>query len=96
MSLTREQVQHIAHLARLALTPEEVTQFQQQLSDILEYFDQIQDVDTSQVSTHGEEQTGDSRLREDISYPGLMMEDLERNTDSMQDGQFRVPPVLEG
>lgn len=96
MSLTREQVQHIAHLARLALTPEEVTQFQQQLSDILAYFDQIQDVDTSQVPTQSELQTQESRLRSDISYPGLRMEDLEKNSDSMQDGQFKVPPVLEG
>jgi aspartyl-tRNA(Asn)/glutamyl-tRNA(Gln) amidotransferase subunit C len=96
MSLTKEQVQHIAQLARLSLTENEVSQFQQQLSDILAYFDQIQGVDTSEVAAHGELETQDSRLRADTPYPGLSMDDLSKNSGSMQDGQFKVPPVLEG
>lgn len=96
MSLTKEQVQHIAQLARLSLTDDEVTQFQQQLSDILAYFDQIQGVDTSSVPAQDNLQSRDSRLRTDTSYPGLSMDDLRVNSGSMQDGQFKVPPVLEG
>ncbi len=97
MSLNKEQVQHIATLARLSLTSEEVSDFQQQLSDILAYFEQIQDVDTSAVDAQDDQQhTRDSRLRADISYPGLWIDDLVENADSMQDGQFKVPPILEG
>lgn len=47
--LDREQVQKVAHLARLDLTPDEETQFTAQLGGILEYFEQLSELDTSQV-----------------------------------------------
>ncbi len=50
MLLSPEQVLAIAKLARLQLTPAEVTQFQQQLSSILEFVEQLKQVDTSQIA----------------------------------------------
>jgi aspartyl-tRNA(Asn)/glutamyl-tRNA(Gln) amidotransferase subunit C len=47
--LDRKQVQKVAHLARLELTPEEEKQFTTQLSSILEYFEQLSELDTTQV-----------------------------------------------
>lgn len=49
MSLTQEQLQHIAMLARLKLTPEDAERFQHQVSDILDFVEQLQEVDTAGV-----------------------------------------------
>ncbi len=49
MKLTPEQVQHIAGLARLTLTPQEVEQYQTELSAILSYVDRLQELDTENV-----------------------------------------------
>jgi len=50
MSIDREQVKKVAHLARLEITPEEEEQFYHQLSSILEYFDQLSELDTDNVA----------------------------------------------
>ncbi|NIV31624.1 MAG: Asp-tRNA(Asn)/Glu-tRNA(Gln) amidotransferase subunit GatC, partial [Anaerolineae bacterium] len=49
MKLTREEVQHIAELARLALSDEELALYQEQLSAILEHFERLQELDTELI-----------------------------------------------
>ena len=49
MKLSREEVEHIAELARLALSEEELALYQEQLSDILEHFEQLQELDTEAI-----------------------------------------------
>jgi len=95
MPLTTVQTRHIASLARLALTDEEIERYRGQLSAILAYFEQLQAVDTSGVlSTPGGAETG-SRLRADEVHSGLTLEDLLRNAPDVEADQFRVPPVFE-
>jgi aspartyl-tRNA(Asn)/glutamyl-tRNA(Gln) amidotransferase subunit C len=95
MSLSREEVEHIAELARLELTPEQVILYQKQLSAILDYFSQLQALDTSDIPPTASLLPAGSGLRSDESRPGLMLDELLANAPQVTDDQFRVPPVLE-
>lgn len=95
MTLTKEQVEHIAQLARLKLTPEEIERYRAQLSAILDYANRLQAVDTTGIPPTSSVLPPRSVLREDKSRPGLPLEDLLRNAPDSEKGQFRVPPVLE-
>ena len=95
MTLTKEQVEHIAHLARLKLTPEEIERYRAQLSAILDYAERLQSVDTSGIPPTSSVLPPRSVLRADKARPGLSLEELLRNAPDSKDGQFRVPPVLD-
>lgn len=95
MSLSREEVEHIAELARLELTEEEVALYRDQLSDILDYAARLQEIDTSQISPTSTVLLNRSPLRPDHILPGLSTEEALRNAPQSEQNQFRVPPVLE-
>jgi aspartyl-tRNA(Asn)/glutamyl-tRNA(Gln) amidotransferase subunit C len=95
MSLTPEEVEHIALLARLELTEAEKELYREQLSTILDHIAQLQKLDTSQVSPTSSVLPAHSRLREDEVVRGLTSEQAMRNAPQKEKGQFRVPPVLE-
>ena len=95
MTLTRQEVEHIAALARLELTPEEIERYRQQLSDILDYAARLQQVDTSQVPPTASVLDARGALREDVARPGLAPASLLGNAADTDSAQFRVPPVLE-
>jgi aspartyl-tRNA(Asn)/glutamyl-tRNA(Gln) amidotransferase subunit C len=95
MSLTRQEVDHIAELARLELSEEELNRFREQLSAILDYAARLQDLDTSGIPPTSSVLPARSVLREDEPRPGLSLRDLLMNAPDSQDNQFRVPPVLE-
>lgn len=95
MSLTLAEVEHIAQLARLELTAAEKELYRQQLSDILEYARRLQALDTAGIPPTASVLPPRSVLRPDETAPGLSQEDLLRNAPQAENGQFRVPPVLE-
>ncbi len=95
MVLTPEEVQHIANLARLELTQEELERYSQQLSRILEYFRQLQAVDTTDIPPTTSGFMGSENLRPDDPRLDFQIEDLLRNAPDSQERQFRVPPVFE-
>lgn len=95
MRLTKEQVEHIANLARLKLTDEEILRYQEQLSAILDYFIQLQEVDTTGITPTASVLPEQSGLRPDESRPGLSPEELLSNAPQVEAGQYRVPPVLD-
>jgi aspartyl-tRNA(Asn)/glutamyl-tRNA(Gln) amidotransferase subunit C len=95
VTLTQAQVEHIAALARLELTPEEKASFHQQLSAILDYFAQLQEVDTTGIAPEISDLPAGSPLRPDEPRPGLPTGDLLANAPQVEDDQFRVPPVFE-
>ncbi len=95
MSLTRDEVEHIAALARLQLTDEELEKYRQQLSAILEYAVRLQEVDTSGISPTSSVLPPRSVLRPDESHPGLSLDEVLQNAPQVESKQFRVPPVLE-
>jgi len=96
VSLTLDDVDHIAALARLRLSEEEKELYRQQLSAILEYFAQLQSLDTSDVPPAASSLPGATTLlRPDEPRPGLTPASLLSNTADSESDQFRVPPVLE-
>jgi len=95
MSLDLETVRHIADLARLYLTAEEQARFAEQLSAILDYFAQLQTLDTTGIPPTSSVLPPRSMLRPDESRPGLSREELFLNAPQVEADQFRVPLVLE-
>lgn len=95
MILTPQEVQHIAELARLELTAEELERYRGQLSAILEYARRLQALDTEGIPPTSSVLPPRSILREDIPLPPLPTEAVLRNAAEREADQFRVPPVLE-
>lgn len=95
MTISREQVEHIAELARLALTEDEIATYAEQLSDILAYVEQISEQDTSAVSPTASVLPLTSVLREDAAQPSLPPEEVLANAPDASAQQFRVSAVLD-
>jgi aspartyl-tRNA(Asn)/glutamyl-tRNA(Gln) amidotransferase subunit C len=94
MALTNADVEHIAHLARLQLTPDEVQQYRQELSDILDHFEALRQVDTSTVSPTASVVSLRTVMRDDMVGSSLPTEDALANAPDAEDGYFRVPAVF--
>lgn len=95
MRLTIEEVKHIAHLARLELSEDELQRFTEQLSEILDYAARLQELDTSHIPPTSSVLPPRSMLRSDEVLPSLSPEEVLRNAAASTQGQFKVPPVLE-
>ena len=95
MKLNREEVRHIARLARLGLTGAEVDKFGEQLSDILENFETLQQVDTSDTPPTSQSITLQNVMREDEIAPSLPPGDILANAPRKEGDCFRVRAVLE-
>lgn len=95
MPLTVEEVRHIATLARLALTDQEQARFAEQLSDVLDYADRLQAVDTSEISPTATVLPLQAPLRPDQARPCPPQRTMLSNAPDQQDGLFRVPRVLD-
>jgi aspartyl-tRNA(Asn)/glutamyl-tRNA(Gln) amidotransferase subunit C len=95
MTLTIEQVKHVAHLARLSLTNEEVERYREQLSAVLEYADMLDEVDTSSIPPTATVLPLHTVLRADEPEPSFDPDDILANAPH-RDGQFfRVHAILE-
>jgi len=95
MSLTREEVLHIAKLARVGLSEEDVGRFQEQLSEILEHFEALRALDTEGVAPTSHPLPLESVMRGDEVEPSLSQEDVLANAPLADEGTFRVRAVLE-
>lgn len=93
--MSKDQVKHVAELARLNVTDDEVAMFEEQLSDIIAYVEKLNEVDTTDVkpTRHVLEMT--NVMRKDKTEKGLTQEEALGNAPSKQDGQFKVPSILE-
>ncbi|GAB4572766.1 MAG: Asp-tRNA(Asn)/Glu-tRNA(Gln) amidotransferase subunit GatC [Anaerolineae bacterium] len=94
-TISREQVEHIAELARLALSEEEIAMYAEQLSDILAYVEQLSGLDTSAVAPTASVLPLATVLRDDIPQPSLSPEEALANAADAAAQQFRVSAVLE-
>ncbi len=95
MTLTLEEVEHIARLARLKLTAEEKARYREQLSAILDYAARLQSLDTAGIPPTSSVLPPRTVLRADEPGPCLKREELLANAPETSEGQYRVPPVLE-
>ena len=95
MKLSREDVEHLALLARLGLDEEEVERFREQISNLLESFAVLQEVDTTGVPPTGHAIALESVMRDDAVEPSLAPQEVLANAPYEDDACFRVKPVLE-
>lgn len=95
MALTREQVLHIARLARVGLSEEEVSRFQEQLSEILEHFDVLRQVDTESVPPTSHTLDLENVTSSDRARDSFRREEVLANAPLLEEGFFRVRAVLE-
>jgi aspartyl-tRNA(Asn)/glutamyl-tRNA(Gln) amidotransferase subunit C len=93
--LSPEEVRHIAHLIRLGLDEADVEKFSVQLSNILENFEILQEVDTTDVPPTSHSIAVDSVFRDDEVAPSLAPGEILANAPREEDGCFRVRAVLE-
>jgi aspartyl-tRNA(Asn)/glutamyl-tRNA(Gln) amidotransferase subunit C len=91
----REQVLHVAALARLALTDVEIDAMQASLQQILEAFEVLSTLDVADVSPTAQVIPLETIERPDILRPPLSREDVLRNAPRIEQGQIRVPAVLD-
>ena len=94
MSIDREQVKKVAHLARLEITPEEEEQFYTQLSSILEYFEQLSELDTDNVPPTTRAIEVSNVTRKDELNPFEHKEALLGVAPEQQGAYFKVPKIL--
>ncbi len=95
MPLTLHEVEHIARLARLHLTPEQKEHYRTQLSTILEHFARLQELDTRHIPPTIGAGLTEMPLREDQVQPSLPVDQLLSNAAESQDNQFKLPPVFD-
>jgi len=95
MVLTREEAEHIADLARLALTDEEKERFRQQLSAVLEYAARLQELDTEAIPPTATVLPLRNVMRPDEPRPPAPREDILVNAPDAEENCFKVPAIWE-
>jgi aspartyl-tRNA(Asn)/glutamyl-tRNA(Gln) amidotransferase subunit C len=94
MSVTREEVQYIAALAKLKFTDEELDNFTKQFNEILEYMETLNEIDTENVEPLSHPLEGENMLREDQVHPGSTHEEALKNAPDSDSEFFRIPKVI--
>jgi aspartyl-tRNA(Asn)/glutamyl-tRNA(Gln) amidotransferase subunit C len=93
--ITREDVEHVAELARLALTAAEKEQFIVQLNDILTYFEKLNELDTSDVEPTAHVLPMSNVFRDDEVRPSLDRAKVLHNAPEESHFFFKVPRIIE-
>jgi aspartyl-tRNA(Asn)/glutamyl-tRNA(Gln) amidotransferase subunit C len=94
MALTRDEVLHVADLARLSLVPEEIAVVTRQLNDILAYVEKLQELDTEGVEPLAHVIPVFNVFREDEVREGLDREAALSNAPAREEGAFVVPRII--
>ena len=95
MKLTREQVEHVAKLARLKLSEDELKRYTTQLSDILGYVEQLNKLDTKGIEPTSHAVEVPTPFREDEPKPCLSPEEALANAPERHGDYVKVPRVIE-
>jgi aspartyl-tRNA(Asn)/glutamyl-tRNA(Gln) amidotransferase subunit C len=95
MKITRQQVEHIAHLARLEFGEKEIEAFTQQLDSILTYFDKLKEVDTTSVKPTSHAIMVKNVFREDEVVESILRDSCLKNAPEKENDFFRVPKIIE-
>lgn len=93
--ISRSEVEHVAGLARLGLTDDEVERMAAQLNRILEAIGQLQSVDTSSVGPTAQVIALENVMRDDVARPGISREAALANAPLREGALLRVPVILE-
>ncbi|MCU9614325.1 Asp-tRNA(Asn)/Glu-tRNA(Gln) amidotransferase subunit GatC [Caldibacillus lycopersici] len=93
--ISKDQVKHVAHLARLAFSEEETEKFTTNLDAIIGFAEQLNELDTENVPPTSHVLDMKNIMREDVPTKGLPREEVLKNAPDHQDGMVRVPSILE-
>jgi aspartyl-tRNA(Asn)/glutamyl-tRNA(Gln) amidotransferase subunit C len=91
--ITRDEVLHVARLARLELTDDEVTKFQEQLSAIIDAISKVSELDLTDVPPTAHPLEIANTWAEDEPRPSLPLDEVFANAPDREDDYFRVPPA---
>lgn len=92
--ITPDDVAHVARLARLSLTEEELATFTDQLDAVLDHAADVEALDLDEVPPTSHPYPLSNVLRDDVVVPSLDRDEVLAQAPSVEDHQFRVPPVL--
>ena len=95
MSVTNEQVRHIARLARIAMSDEEIERLAPELNNILGWVEQLGEVDTDGIEPLAAVIPNQLRLRDDVITDGDVRDKVLANAPQAEHGFFTVPKVIE-
>jgi aspartyl-tRNA(Asn)/glutamyl-tRNA(Gln) amidotransferase subunit C len=95
MSVDRATVHRIARLARLAITEDEAARLEKELSGILDWVAQLDEIDTSNVAPMTRVAAMTMKQRKDEVTDGFCVEDILKNAPQVDDGYFVVPKIVE-
>jgi aspartyl-tRNA(Asn)/glutamyl-tRNA(Gln) amidotransferase subunit C len=93
-ALSRRDVEHVAHLARLGLTDEELTRLETQLNHIMEQYEKLAELDTSDIPPTAQTIELENILRPDAVTPSLPVDAVMSNSPEREGDLFVVPAIL--
>jgi aspartyl-tRNA(Asn)/glutamyl-tRNA(Gln) amidotransferase subunit C len=92
--LSRSDVEHVAHLARLGLTADELSLLEGQLNHILDQYAKLAELDTDAIPPTAQTIELENILRDDVETPSLPVDEVLRNASESSGGFIVVPPIL--
>jgi aspartyl-tRNA(Asn)/glutamyl-tRNA(Gln) amidotransferase subunit C len=95
MSIDTATVRHIAHLARIAVTDDEVARLKSEINDVLAFVEQLSEVDVAGVEPMTSVTPMGMKKRPDVVTDGAIADDIVRNAPAARDHFFLVPKVVE-
>jgi aspartyl-tRNA(Asn)/glutamyl-tRNA(Gln) amidotransferase subunit C len=95
MKITAKEVRYVADLARLELSPEEVELFTGDMNRILDFMDQLNELDTGGVEPTSHVLSLKNVFREDVVGDSLTVEEVLSNAPRREKGHFVVPKIIE-
>lgn len=95
MTITRAEVAHVARLARLGLSDDEMDRLASELDHILDAMQALRQLDTSAIPPTAQVIPLQNVMRDDVPRPSWPVEEILQNAPATRDGQFVVPPVLD-
>nr|WP_246187610.1 Asp-tRNA(Asn)/Glu-tRNA(Gln) amidotransferase subunit GatC [Ornithinibacillus caprae] len=93
--ISKEQVKHVANLARLEVSEQEAEMFTEQLSSIITFAEQLNELDTDGVEPTTHVLDLKNVMRKDEPKKWITKEEAMKNAPDQQDGQYRVPSILD-
>lgn len=95
MKISKQEVEHVAKLARLELSEQETDKLTEQLSNILTYVEQLNELDTSSIEPTAHVLDIRNVVRDDIVAPSLPQDKALANAPEKAAGHYRVPKIIE-
>ncbi|MCJ7840985.1 Asp-tRNA(Asn)/Glu-tRNA(Gln) amidotransferase subunit GatC [Lederbergia sp. NSJ-179] len=93
--ISKEQVLHVAHLARLEMSEEEAENFSEQLADIITMAEKLNELNTENIEPTSHVFAQKNIMRDDKKEEGLPLKDVMKNVPEQEDGQIKVPSIIE-